>query len=153
MSRVIHVRIAILKQHQMMMSSVAKVKFIKTKLILRYHIKSVSNQVSSNSDHKAITFSCSNSSTKVGRNEKVKRFSGLQNGAVRELQIGIRFRNYKSGQEGSQIGTALETSNRGKEITNRGKEISNRGRDFKSEQEGFQFGAKITNWCKTKVCL
>ena len=93
----------------MMMSSVDKVKSIKTKLILRYHIKSVSDQVSSNSDHEAITFSCSNSSTKVGRNEKVKRFSGLQNGAVRKLQIGTGFRDYKSGQEGLQIGAALET--------------------------------------------
>ena len=38
----------------MMMSSVARVKFIKTKVILRYHTKGVSNQVSSNSDHEII---------------------------------------------------------------------------------------------------
>ena len=85
-------------------------------------------------------------SGKKRKSEKIFR-------AVRELQIGTGFRDYKSGQEGLQIGAALETSNRGKEITNRGKEISNRGRDYISEQEGFQFGARITNWCKTKVCL
>ena len=33
------------------MSSVARVKFIKTKIIFRYHTKGISNQVSSNSDH------------------------------------------------------------------------------------------------------
>ena len=37
--------------------------------------------------------------------------------------------DYKSGQEGLQIGAGLGISNRGKKITNRGKEISNRGRD------------------------
>ena len=45
------------------MSSVAKAKFIKT--------KGVSSQVSSNSDHEIKTYSCSNSSIKMGKNEKV----------------------------------------------------------------------------------
>ena len=35
----------------MMMPSVARVKFVKTKVTFRYHTKGVSNQVSSNSDH------------------------------------------------------------------------------------------------------
>ena len=55
----------------MLMPSVARVKFIKTKVISRYHIKGVSNQVSSSSDHEIKSYSCSNSSTKVGKNEKV----------------------------------------------------------------------------------
>ena len=50
-----------------------------------------------------------------------KRLSGLQNGAIRGLQIGVSFRDYRSGQEGVQIGAALRISSRGKKITNRGK--------------------------------
>ena len=78
----------------------------------------------------------------MGKNEKVKKNSGLQNAASRGLQIGAGFTDYKSGQEGLQIEPALG-------ISNRGKEISNRGRDYKSWQEGFQFGAGITNRCRT----
>ena len=47
-----------------------------------------------------------------------KKLSGLQNGAIRELQIGAGFRDCKSGQEGLQIGAALGISNRGKKISN-----------------------------------
>ena len=50
MSRFIHVQVSIPKQYQMTISSVARVKFIKTKVISRYYTKDVSNQVSSNSD-------------------------------------------------------------------------------------------------------
>ena len=50
-----------------------------------------------------------------------KIFSVLQNGAIRRLQIGTDFRDYKSEQEGLQIGAALGISNRGKKITNRGR--------------------------------
>ena len=74
----------------------------------------------------------------VNKGKKVKIISGLQNGAIRGLQIGAR-------------GIALAISDRGKKITNR-------GRDHKSGQEGFQFGAGITNRCRThgidtKWCL
>ena len=44
-SKVIHVRISIPKQYQIMMSSMARVKFIKTKFIFRYHTKGIINQV------------------------------------------------------------------------------------------------------------
>ena len=54
-----------------------------------------------------------------------KRFSGLQNGVIRGLQIGVGFRDYKSGQ-GFQIGT--KRFQIGAEITNPGK------RDFKLGQ-------------------
>ena len=57
----------------MMMSSVATVKFIKTKVIFRYHTKGVLKQVSLNSDHEIKSYSCSNSSTKMGKNEKVRK--------------------------------------------------------------------------------
>ena len=41
------------------------------------------------------------------KNEKMEKFfSGLQNGAFMGLQIRANFRDYKSGQEGLQIGTA-----------------------------------------------
>ena len=60
-----------------------------------------------------------------------KTFSGLQNGAIRGLQTGAGFRDFKSGNEGLQIGEAFGISNRGKKITNRGKEISKRSTDYK----------------------
>ena len=74
----------------------------------------------------------------VNKSGKVKIISGLQNGAMRGLQIGAR-------------GLALAISDRGKKITNR-------GRDHKSGKEGFQFGAGITNRCRAhgidiKWCL
>ena len=41
------------------------------------------------------------------KNEKKEKiFSGLQNGAFMGLKIGANFRDYKSGQEGLQIGAA-----------------------------------------------
>ena len=55
----------------MMMSPVAKVKIIKTKIIFRYNTKGVSNQVSSNSDQKIKSYLFSNSITKMGKIEKV----------------------------------------------------------------------------------
>ena len=54
------------------MSSVAQVKFIKTKVIFRYHTKDVSNQVLSYSDHTIKSYSCSNSSTKMGKMKKLE---------------------------------------------------------------------------------
>ena len=101
---VILVRILIPKQYQMMASSVARFKFIKTKFIIGYHTKGVSIQVSSNLDLMAICYSCSNSSTKIGKKRKKtrKNFSGLQEGAIRGFQIWAGFRNYKSKQEGFQ---------------------------------------------------
>ena len=81
MPRLIHVRISIPKQYQMMMPSVARVKFIKIKVIFRNHTKGVSNQVSLNADHEIKSYSCSNSSTKMVRNEKVGNiFLGCKTG-------------------------------------------------------------------------
>ena len=48
--------------------------------------------------------------------------SGLQNWAIRGLHIGTGFGDYKTGQEGIQIGAALGISNRVKKITNRGRD-------------------------------
>ena len=63
------------------MSSVARVKFVKTKVIFRYHTKGVSNQVSSNSNNEIKSYSCSSSNTKIGKNEKVgKIFLGYKTG-------------------------------------------------------------------------
>ena len=47
------------------------------------------------------------------------------------LKIGAGFRNYKSEQEGLQIGLVLW-------ISNRGEKIINQCRDFKSEQRDFK---------------
>ena len=53
---------------------------------------------------------------KYEKTKKSEKFSGLQNGTVRALQIGAGFRDYKSGQEGLQIGAALGISNRAKRL-------------------------------------
>ena len=86
------------------------------------------------------------------KNKNVGKNFGLHNGAIRGLHIGAGFRDYRSRQEGVQIGAALEISSRGKKITNRdfksgqgdfksgqrlqigARGISNRGRDYKSVQ-------------------
>ena len=58
----------------MMMSLVASDEFIKTKVIFKYYTKCVSSQVSSDSDHEIKMYSCSNSSTKIRKNEKEETF-------------------------------------------------------------------------------
>ena len=68
------------------------------------------------------------------KTKKWEKFSGLQKETMRGLQIGAGFRDYRSEQEGLQIGAALGISSRGKEITNW-------DRDFKSGQ-GLQIGAE-----------
>ena len=62
----------------------------------------------------------------MGKNEKVGKILWITKRAMRSLQIGAGFRDYKLGQEGLQIGPALG--------------ISNRGRDFKLEQRHFKSG-------------
>ena len=76
----------------------------------------------------------------MGKNEEVKNISGLQNGAIRRLQIGAGFKDCRSGQEGLQIGPALAISNRGTKITNWSMDFKSGKRDFKSGQEGFNLG-------------
>ena len=124
------------------MSSVARVKFIKTKVI----ILGIIPKASQTKFHQIrITKSkVIHIQIPVPKWEKTKKWeniSGLKNGAIRGLQIGAGFRDYKSEQE--QIEAALKISNWSKKITNRGKEISNRGRYYKSGQ-GLQIGAKHT---------
>ena len=73
----------------------------------------------------------------VSKWEKTKKWEkkfGLHNGAIRGLHIGVGFRDYRSRQEGVQIGAALEISSRGKKITNR---------DFKSGQGDFKSGQRL----------
>ena len=116
-SRVIHVPISKPKQHQMIMSSATRFKFFTNKVIFRYHTKGVSNQVPSNSDLEIKIYSSSNSSSKMG--ESGKNFSASQNRAIRGLNMGAGFRDYKSRQERLQIMEILGISNRDKKITNR----------------------------------
>ena len=63
-----------------------------------------------------------------------EKISGLQNGAIRGLQIGAGFRDYKLGQEGLQTGADLGNSNRSKKITSRGRYFKSGERDFKLGQ-------------------
>ena len=105
-----------------MMSSVARVKFIKTKVSqTNFHqIRITKSKVI----HVQVP---------VPKWEKTKKWKNIF-WVIRGLQIGAGFRNYKSGQEELQIGAALG-------ISNRGKDISNWGRDYKSGQE-LQTGAE-----------
>ena len=122
------------------MSSMARVKFIKTRVIFRYHTKGVSDQVSSNSDHEIKSYSRSNSITKMVKNEKGQKKSGLQNRAIRRLQIETGFRitnrakrDYKQEQlQGFQVWP--KRLQIGAEITIEARRITNRGRDYKSVQ-------------------
>ena len=66
----------------------------------------------------------------------MKKNTGLQNRAIRELKIEAGFRDYKSGQERLQIGGALG-------ILNRDKKITNWDRGFKSEQRDFKSGQRL----------
>ena len=53
---------------------------------------------------KSKSYSCSNSSTKMGKNKNTrKKSTGLQNGEVSELKAGAGFKDYKSGQKVLQI--------------------------------------------------
>ena len=63
-----------------------------------------------------------------------KNFSVLQNQIIRGLQIGAGYKDYKSRQEGLQIGATLRISNRDKTITNQGVDCKSAQRDFKSSQ-------------------
>ena len=151
-SRVIHVRISISKQNQIMTK--AKVKFIKTKAIFTSHTRGVSNEVLSNQDQKIKSYSCSKwekAGKPVPKWEKRKsrkkhfwvtkqgnkgftnrgRFQGLQT-VVRGITNRVNFRDFRSGQ-GFQFGA---------KIFQIGAEIRNRcERDFKLGQ-GLQIGAK-----------
>ena len=63
------------------MSSVAKGKFNKTKVIFRHHIKGVSSQVLSNSDLEIKNYPYSNFVIKMGKIKKVgKNFLGYKTG-------------------------------------------------------------------------
>ena len=93
--RVVHVQISIPKQYNMMVSSVARVKFIKTKVVFRYHTKRISSQVSSNSDHKIKSYSCSNSSTKMEKTKKWEKVFWVTKLGNKGLQIRVGFRDYK----------------------------------------------------------
>ena len=89
----------------MMMSSTARVKFTKTKVILRYPNKGVSNKfIKFGSNSKVIHVQIS--VPKWEKRNSGKKFCGLQHEAIRGLQIGARgitnrasFRDFKSGQK------------------------------------------------------
>ena len=101
----------------------------------------MSIQISWSWDHEIISYSCSNSTNKVEETKKWEKFSELRNGTIKRLQIGTGLRDYKSGQEGLQIGAALGISNRGKMITGRGRDFKLGRRDFKLGQR-LQIGAR-----------
>ena len=108
----------------MMMSSAARDNSAKTKATFRYHTKGVSNQISSNLVLEIKRYSCSNSSTKMGKTKKWEnkfwltkrenkgianrgRFLGLQ---IRARWITNRgnFRDFKSGQKDYKLGQGFQ---------------------------------------------
>ena len=74
---------------------------------------------------------------------------------VFRLQNGVGFWDYKSGQEGLQIGEVLGISNRCKKIANRGRDFKLGEKHFKSgqwlqiEARGITNRVGITNRCRT----
>ena len=105
------------QQYQIMMSSVARVTFIKNKDNFRCHATGGSNQVSSDSNHETESYSCSNSTAKMGKNEKVENIFWV---TKRTIKIGAGSRDYKLGKDGLHLGVALGISNRDKKFTDRG---------------------------------
>ena len=114
------------------MSSVARLKFIKTKVIFRYNTKGVSNQVLTNLDQEIKSHSCLNSSTKMGKNKN------------KENIFWVTKRGNKDDKSEQVLG-----------ITNRTRGITNRGsfRDFKLGQKDYNSGQRlhigargISNW-------
>ena len=119
-SKVIHVQFSIPKQHQILISLAARVKFIETKVISRYYTKDVSNQVSSNSDFIHIQIPV----LKWDKKKKCENIFWVKNrGSLRGFKLGQK-------------------------ITNRGGDFKSRQKDFKSRKDRFQIGAGITNRCK-----
>ena len=100
-----------------MMSSVARVKFIKTKVIFRYYAKGVSNQVSSISDLEIKSYWCSKSSTKMGKTKKLEKISSVRKRG-KELQAGVALRITNQGRD-FKSGQRLQIGARG--ILNRGR--------------------------------
>ena len=72
--------------------------------------------------------------------------SGLQNGVIRGLQIGAGLREYKSGQEGLQIGAILVISNEGKKNYKSGRIYFKSGKRLQMGPRGVSIGAGIANW-------
>ena len=93
----------------MMMSSMASVKFIKTKFKPSFIKFGSRNQM-------LFMFKFQHQNEK--KRKSGKSFFGLDNGAIRRLQTGAAFRDYKSGQEGLQKGGSF--------------------RDFKSGQKNYK---------------
>ena len=90
------------------------------------------------------------SSTKMGKNEKVEKIFWITKRGHKEITNQGSFCGLQIMEEGWQIGAALGISNWGKKITNWGRDlksgqrlqirargISNRGRDDKSKQNTF----------------
>ena len=83
------------------MSSLARFKFIKTKNIFRYHTKGLSNQVSSNLDHEIESYiGSSNSSTKIGKNEIMRKIFWVTNQGNKRIPNRGRFYGLQIGARG-----------------------------------------------------
>ena len=156
-----YVGISTTKQCQMMTSLVARVKFIKIKIVL-----GIIPKASQTKFHQIWITKPKVIHVQVPvprwENEKMKKISGLQNGASRGLitnqsrfqglQIGARrntnrdsFRDFKSGQKDYKLGQGFQIGAKRFQI---GAEITSRGR-----QKGFQFGAGIGNRFRTNFIM
>ena len=70
----------------------------------------------------------------------------IQNGVIRGLQIGAGLREYKSGQEGLQIGAILGVSYEGKKNYKSGRLYFKSGKRLQIGPRGVSIGARIANW-------
>ena len=113
------------------MSSVARVKFIKTKVIYQtkfHHIRITKSKVI----HVQIPV------PKWGKNEKSgRKFSGLQNGVIRRLQIGTGSREQIGARGVANTGSFRDSKSGQKDYKS--------GQEFQIGAKRFQFGARIIN--------
>ena len=89
-----------------MMPSLPRVRFIKTKVILGIITKVFQTKFHQIRITKSKVINVQIPEAKWEKTKKLEKNFWLQNRVIKGLQIGGSFRNYKSGQEGFQIGAS-----------------------------------------------
>ena len=121
----------------MMISSVARFRFIKTKVFLG----TITEVSQTKFHHITVTksnYSSLNSSTKMGKNEKVGKNFWITKRGKKGITNRDRFWGLRSGARGITNRDSFRDSKSGENITNW-------GRGYKSGQERFQIGSGISD--------
>ena len=111
-----------------MMSSVARVKYIKTEVILRY-LRHFKIPKAFQTKFHQIRITKSNSSAEIGKTIRWEKIFVLQNRPISALQIGGSFTIDKSDQEALQVGSY--------------RHFKWRQNDYKSGQQDYKLGQRL----------